>query len=131
MPAKKFATQVADEPCYLNELPPGVKYPDDHPYILELKHRRPEALWDRYVPSELIVERMKTFYEALRAEDPETAKSFPEFDMPAGVWEYNPTWEIEWQEESEHVKQKFIKPLGPDEIKDIQPPIRSKMKSFG
>jgi hypothetical protein len=115
MLARKLDTGVEDESCYLSELPAGVKYPDDDPYILELKRRNPEALWDRYVPSEVIVERMKAFYEMLWDEDPETAKSFPEFDMPAGVWEYNPTWEIEWQEESEEIKQNFLKPFGPDE----------------
>ena len=129
MSANKSDSHVEDEPGYFNELPGGIKYPDDHPYILELKSRRPEAVWDRYVPSELIVARMKTFYEALRAEDPEIAKGLPEFHMPPHVWEYNPAWEIEWQEESEEFKQKFTKPLGPDEIKEIQP--ASRRKSFG
>ena len=115
MLARKLDTEVEDEVRYLSELPAGVNYPDDDPYILELKRRSPDAVWDRYVPSEVIIERMKVFYEMLWAEDPETAKSFPEFDMPAGVWEYNPTWEIEWQDESDDVKQHFLQPFGPDQ----------------
>jgi len=113
--ARKLDTYVDDEYHYLSELPPGINYPDDDPYILELKRRNPEAVWDRYVPSEVVVERMRTFYEALWLEDPETARSIPEFDMPAGVWEYNPTWEIEWREESKEVKHHFLKPHGQDD----------------
>ena len=109
MLAKKLETDLEDESCYASELPAGMNYPDDDPYILELKRRNPDALWDRYVPSEVIVERMKTFYETLWAEDAETARSFPEFDMPAGLWEYNPMWEFEWQEEPEKVKKNFRK----------------------
>jgi hypothetical protein len=115
MLAKKLETDLEDESCYASELPAGMNYPDDDPYILELKRRNPDALWDRYVPSEVIVERMKTFYETLWAEDAETARSFPEFDMPAGLWEYNQMWEFEWQEEPEKVKENFRKPSRPDE----------------
>jgi len=113
--AKKLETYINDDCYYVSELPAGINYPDDDPYILELKRRNPEAVWDRYLPSEVIVERMKNFYESLWAEDPETAKTFPEFDMPAGLWEYNPTWEIEWQDEPDEVKQQFLRPFGPDE----------------
>jgi hypothetical protein len=115
MLASKLEAYSEEECFYASELPAGINYPDDDPYILELKRRNPDALWDRYVPSEVIVERMKVFYETLWTEDPETARIFPEFDMPAGLWEYNPMWEFEWQEESDKVKKNFPKPIQPGE----------------
>jgi hypothetical protein len=130
MLARKLDDYFEDECGYIKDLPAGINYPDDDPYILELKSRDPDAVWDRYVPSEVIVARMKAFYEKLWTEDPETAKSFPEFDMPAGVWEYNPTWEFEWQEESEEVKQTFLKPRGPHEAAEQLSKPRGRRKSF-
>jgi hypothetical protein len=115
MLAEKLEPYFDDDSCYVSELPAGMSYPDEDPYILELKRRNPDALWDRYVPSEVIIERMKIFYETLWAEDAATARNFPEFDMPAGLWEYNPMWEFEWEEEPERVKQNFRKPRRPDE----------------
>lgn len=113
MLAKNLALDEFDsEPYYASELPEGINYPDNDPYILELKQRRPEAVWDRYLPAEFILERMRAFYEQLRVQDPETAKVLPEFDMPKGVWEYNPAWEVEWQEEAKRSKQHFAKPNG-------------------
>ena len=131
MLARKLADLVEDEDSYMKELPPGIHYPDDDPYILELKRRDADAVWDRYVPSEVIVKRMRAFYERLWAEDPETAKSFPEFDMPAGVWEYNPTWEFAWQGESEEVREKYLKPRGPGETAEASVPRKIRRKRFG
>ena len=44
---------------YVRELPPDVKYPDDDPFILELKQKHPGVLWDRYIPSELAMAKLK------------------------------------------------------------------------
>ena len=113
MLAKKFAIEEFDsEPYYVSELPEGINYPDNDPYILELKQRHPEAVWDRYVPSEYVMARIQEFYEQLHRQDPETAKAIPEFDMPTGVWEYNSAWEVEWNEDSQRARKGFSKPHG-------------------
>jgi len=43
---------------YFKEIPePDIHYPDDDPFILELKRKYPGTVWDRYIPSELAMER--------------------------------------------------------------------------
>lgn len=96
---------------YLRELPPGHQYPDTDPYILELKRRNPEVLWDRYLPSEVLVERVQRFREQLATWAPQAAKSVRELPLPPGTWVYNATWESEWEEEPLENKRRFTKPL--------------------
>jgi len=105
--------QMLEGKDYLRERSTGVHYPDDHPYILELKRKKPEALWDRYIPSELILERMTQARSAVAKLDPEAAKEMVPPDLPSATWVYNAMWEDEWDNEEEEIRQRFEKPLSP------------------
>jgi len=87
---------MPEKKLYLERLPPGVNYPDDDPYILQLKEKCPGTLWDRYLPAEVVVERLKRFRNrwAKREEEVEIPELLP------GTWGYNATWEsVAWDEQ--------------------------------
>ncbi len=90
---------------YLHKLPSGYHYPDDDPYIIELKRRYPDVLWDRYLPSEVILERIKRYRDRLMQSDPEAAQNIPEVNLPPGTWVYNATWEYNWEENGAEVQR--------------------------
>ncbi len=103
--------QMLEGKDYSRELPAGVNYPDEHPYILELKRKKPEGLWDRYIPSELALERMTQAQKAVAKLDPEASKEMTPPDLPLGTWVYNAMWEDEWENEEDEIRQRFEKPL--------------------
>lgn len=84
---------------YLSKLPEGINYPDDDPQIMELKRKQPDILWDRYIPSELALERMLRLRDELEKKDPKAAAEIEIPDLPPGTWVYNATWELETSED--------------------------------
>lgn len=107
---KEKDVKLVEEKHYFRELPEGIACPDVHPYIAYLKEKNPEALWDRYIPSAVALERNNKLLEQLAKIAPKILKTLTPLEFPAGTWVYNATWEDEWKNEEDEVKQKLTPP---------------------